>query len=360
MSISTERNNTIDFLRGLGIFMVFFVHYGQLFGNPLITAFCQLGCQIFFFASGYICSFSLSKSKTIIEFYKKRIISIIPSFYSMIIIVAILNMYFLNKYGQFLICSNPKPILNILCNFFLIHGISPSFQNTGIPGGWFIGTLFICYILHPILDLLYKKIKLYWLPTVLISLFMLSITVLLSIKREGTIINNSFEYFLFTNQISCYLIGITLYYFKKINRIPKKSISLILALVFFAISFVLFKLGFPFCHVIYPTTFALFASFLFQFLSHYSLNGKLINLICKAGKYSMSIYLTHWIVVYEINPIFLKPFFFKLGFGTNFALFLAVLIPAIICELIIAYVFHQITEKLIKEKVLNNLFKTKG
>ena len=67
-----DRNKSIDLIRGIAIIMVFIVHYGQSFGTPEITEFGQMGCQLFFLVSGYVCCYSYKKCKNAFEFYLRR------------------------------------------------------------------------------------------------------------------------------------------------------------------------------------------------------------------------------------------------------------------------------------------------
>ena len=83
---SKNHNYVIDFIRAIAIMMVLLVYYGQTFGNPLVTQFGEMGCQMFFFASGYGCSISFNRSKSTKSFYRRRILSIVPAFWTMLTI----------------------------------------------------------------------------------------------------------------------------------------------------------------------------------------------------------------------------------------------------------------------------------
>ena len=146
---ATNRNNTIDFIRGIGIAMIFLVHYGQAFGNPLFTRIGQMGCQAFFFASGYTCSISFKKNTNIKVFYKKRYISLAYGYYTILTVTVFANIIFklllnIDFYG-----TNTGPV-SIICNILMIHGLLPFCNNNVFPGGWFVGTIVIMYLLHPL------------------------------------------------------------------------------------------------------------------------------------------------------------------------------------------------------------------
>lgn len=48
-------------------------------------------------------------------------------------------------------------ILGIIINVFCLNGLIPQYNNNIVPGGWYIGTLVILYLMFPITYFILKK-----------------------------------------------------------------------------------------------------------------------------------------------------------------------------------------------------------
>ena len=272
--------------------MVFLVHYGQTFGNPILTQFGQMGCQLFIFASGYACCFSLQRSGTAQNFYKKRFISIGPGFYTALIVVVIANLLFSRQFGRpFVGVGNTQPV-SILCNIALINGVLPFCNNSVFPGGWFIGTIWLLYIIHPFISKLYENAKIKWVPTIILTFLGMVITIVLNYLFKGSIAveNNSFEYFLFTNQLSCYLLGINLYYLRKDSVESSLWIAFGLSFIFLIATIFTFYSGMDFQYLLVCPLMGCFALCFFLALSKFMDNNK-NRLITYIGEHSF--YISH-------------------------------------------------------------------
>ena len=126
----------ITFLKGLAILGVILVHAPQLIKeiNPLIREFLHagaFGCQLFFVL-------------------KKRYLSIAPIYILFILFYQIISYYIatFNVEPFYKISHNP---LSILANIFLLNGLDYQAFNNIVPGGWFIGTIFLFYLLFPLI-----------------------------------------------------------------------------------------------------------------------------------------------------------------------------------------------------------------
>ncbi len=154
----------IDALRGWAVIGVLLVHCSG-FGAGLYSSVWQeiighggRGVQLFFVVSAFTLFLSLSRRNEIENgvysaFFIRRFFRIAPLFY-LAIIYFIAERYF---WGV-LATDNPPDITgwSVLSTFFFVHGVSPYWINTVVPGGWTISVEMMFYCLVPFL---FKKIK---------------------------------------------------------------------------------------------------------------------------------------------------------------------------------------------------------
>lgn len=96
------------------------------------------GVDIFFFASGVGCYYSLQKQPDILSFLKKRIKRILPAYYIILLIWLLLNLYI------FQVSISPLEIVgNVLCT-----GAFSSLEN---QFNWYISSVWLSYLLAPYL-----------------------------------------------------------------------------------------------------------------------------------------------------------------------------------------------------------------
>lgn len=146
----------ISFLKGVAIIGVVLVHSHQLIHgvDKIIRELLHVGafgCQLFFVVSGFLMVASwerlLSKyngtvSKAYKEFIKKRYLSIAPIYILFILFYQIVSYCIgaLDIDSFYRISHAP---LSVLANVFLLHGLDYVNFNHVVPGGWFIGTIFL-------------------------------------------------------------------------------------------------------------------------------------------------------------------------------------------------------------------------
>lgn len=279
--------------------MVFFVHYGQTFGNPLITRFGQMGCSIFIMVSGYTCSLALEKSKSLKGFFERRIKSIVPGFYTTLSVCIMINFICKKIYDHPFVGEGHTGIVSVLCNFLLIHGVLPFCNNNVFPGGWFIGTIVLLYIIHPIIISTFKKFKRRYVVTVVLMLLAMLTTFAVNYALTGSLMihNNSFAYFFFLNHLGCYMIGINLYYDER--KVEKTVVAQLLLLFCLGGSLFLFYRENVISYALLPTMVGIVGACLYMLIKEADLKGTGYKIVCSIGKKSYMIYLVHTVVVWK-------------------------------------------------------------
>ena len=206
--------------------MVILVHSRQLYPGLSdafdIFMFGQMGCQIFFVASGFLIAMSYCRSSNIKSFYCKRFFSLAPGYWFMVILMTALTLtseaIFARNIG---FCGNTDPVA-IVSNLLLINGLIPNGNNDVVGGGWYIGTTVVLYALYPVLNKWFEK----WsnkkavIPFCIAVFQAMLILLLYAITGKRVFItNNSFIYFNFINQTACFALGILLYHEMYVDKI---------------------------------------------------------------------------------------------------------------------------------------------
>ncbi len=158
------KKHYLDWLRIIAIFMVFHFHFiivlgkqGFLYGYANGDWGC-VGTSLFFLISGNCLARNYGKELDIKKFYIKRWLSIFPAFYI---------CYILVLFGHYVLLQNhvlaglaPWRLLFTLLgidNYLNFLGI----QNGALVGEWYTAIILGIYLLFPLLQLLYKKCKLF-------------------------------------------------------------------------------------------------------------------------------------------------------------------------------------------------------
>lgn len=174
-------------LMGIAICLIMFCHNDisvpLVFENALsiLKSFAQVGVDIFFLLSGFGCYFSFYKNPDVVQFYKKRIIRILPAYFIIHLAYGVFRVYL----GQ---CGKMT-----LSEFFMNFSIV-TFFTQGVLEVWFIGAVLFLYLLYP---LIYKFVDCNNSPKVICCmsiwvLLSLLISVLLHGENRIEIINEIF------------------------------------------------------------------------------------------------------------------------------------------------------------------------
>ena len=136
--------------------MVILVHSGQRIDgiSPIlkgISAYGQMGVQLFFIASAFTLCLSHEKRKiekySLTNFYIRRFFSIAPLYYLGITLYFIIEIT--KGFVSHDINDSQYSLVNVLANVFFVNGFYPPANNNIVPGGWSIGTEFAFYAIFP-------------------------------------------------------------------------------------------------------------------------------------------------------------------------------------------------------------------
>lgn len=214
---------SISVMKGIAILMVAIVHSTIYFQDLNVVIF-QLtragrwGCQAFFVISGFTLSASWKRNKlTVYEYIKRRFLKIAAYWY--IAILFFQSYYILAEnfaITPFTHITN-KPF-DVLLSVLMLNGISPTGFNSIVPGGWYIGTQWIFYLLFPVCVKIYDKFEQkQWnsnfLPLLaLLVSFLVQVFVAIRYGDASLSALGTFLYYSWINQLPCFLCGMSLYY----------------------------------------------------------------------------------------------------------------------------------------------------
>lgn len=252
------------------------------------------------------------KKESVGSFYRRRLLSIIPGYYLIIILSFILNYLLFHTVGGDIGFARNRSPLAILCNLLLVHGLVPFANNDVAPGGWFIGTLMIFYLLLPILYKMFFRNK--NIGRIFIfgwQMFVIAIAIMLVwIFRTTDIVqNNTFFYYSFVVQLPSFMLGILLCCNDVILCNTTKCIECyIKVILLFTISLFLLYVSGIYHAILQPIIVGGVAYYSLKLLITKEEKGKLknnylINFLCKFGQRSYYIYLVHGFFVWTMPTI---------------------------------------------------------
>lgn len=360
MSENNQRFEWVDALRGWAILAVIMVHVSS-FGVEAIPQFLvdimnngTKGVQLFFVCSAFTLYYTYQKHSRqekyyLGNFFLRRFFRIAPLYYIAIILYVVLdNLQPLNWFGN----TEPISIWNIVSNFLFVHGINPYWINYLVPGGWSISVEMTFYLLIP---LLFKHVN-----SKSRALLFAIIGIILSQAFNQSLLHfplisndrlwELYLYMYLPAQISVFTFGILLYYFvfpqyetKNVNdqRILRAAILLGAALLLF---FGIYGKGLP-SQFVFGFAFMAVAYICSQ-MKIKLLENKFTIII---GKYSYTLYITHFISLYFLDKLnflnFIKVDTFMEGL-VNYALrYIVVFTVSMIMSIIL---YHLIEQPMIK------------
>jgi peptidoglycan/LPS O-acetylase OafA/YrhL len=210
----------IDALRGIACLMVFAYHVGLHYTYDLGGSLPRLlskvvnegarGVQLFYVISAFTLFHSFGQRRTVDSrpttfFLLRRFFRIAPLFYFMIVVYAVFDYL---KQG-----SHPH-LGDILVHVGLLHGLTPPFINTVVPGGWSIGVEVLFYLLIPFLFSSVTSLRhSLWFVMAAIVFARLSHAVAAKIPLLPTqVATEQFLFFWLPNQLPIFALGFVLFF----------------------------------------------------------------------------------------------------------------------------------------------------
>lgn len=314
------RNNGIDLLRGISIFLVILLHFNihfklrdtfikELLPKELFIAFFisgYYGVILFFTISGYLITLTILKryqtldNINIKEFYWFRFSRIFPPLLSLLLILTLLDIT--GAYG-FTINEERTTLLRALFAALTFH-VNLLEINVGyLPGSWdVLWTISVEEIYYLVFPILCRFIKNKWvLMALLIGTLIIS-----PWSRANLFVGNELGMKNNLNYLDCIGIGCCIavlvqnFSFKKINTkiMALMGGMIVLFMLFFRPLFRKTGLGeFGLDVTILITGVALLLIWMHFYFVHNEKKIRYAGWITEMGKYSYEIYLTHMFVI---------------------------------------------------------------
>jgi peptidoglycan/LPS O-acetylase OafA/YrhL len=223
----TERNQSLDLLRGMAILLVLLGHCAW-FTTSIVASLGsfasnhgEMGVQLFFIVSGYTMMLTYGARDDLAaarSFYIRRIFRIVPLFW-----LAIL-FYLLVTKGEGLIklwAPDGISARDILLTLFFLHWSSVTAFNSVVPGGWSIAVEMQFYLLFPLIIYILRRRNgpiFFYVSVALISVVgqfaaqrYLIPQMAASLPANQAYLANAFFYCWLPRQLICFGLGILLY-----------------------------------------------------------------------------------------------------------------------------------------------------
>ncbi len=348
--IEIKKYDFIDALRGWAIFAVIIVHvsYWIVPQNEFLKLISSQGVQgvgLFFVSSSLTLFLSMSErnikeDRPFLKYFIRRFFRIAPLFYLAIICYTMIKGLESNFYAP-----NGIHFHHFLLTTTFLHGWLPDTINAIVPGGWSIATEMMFYLIVPFLFLKLKSTKTtIWV--LLASIIFAKIVNVLSWFFFNSFFADyqnliyAFQNWWLIAQLPVFLVGVLLFHTIKSIKVTDKQYGTILLLVsiFLLVSFLKTKSYFDLITSYY---FYAFAFFVFALSLYIYPNLIFVNKITKLlGKYSYSLYLTHFAVIMIMELLFVDNFTLTGNIG-----YVLACIIVLIGSFIISFVTYHLIEK---------------
>lgn len=351
----------VDALRGIAILGVMLVHTGGQFG--LIGTFSKIaglgakGVQLFYFISAFTLFLSYNNRKyqeqfPISNFYIRRFFRIAPLYYLAMI------YYIIKLYLDEGIKTSLK---EILLNFTFTHGFSPVYINHLVPGGWSIAVEMCFYVMVPLLMSKINNINkavLFIFVSLLIRFIFLQYFELYPVSSNLDI-NNNYMYWYLPNQLPCFAIGILFYFIVAENITPKikamknNSLGIIIVALLASLLCVIDQVFIGWNFFSWDLMFCLVFFVLAIVLSLNKMSFLVSKFATICGKYSYSMYITHFIVLFWIKKMDSK---FHIVPNKTMFIFFSYYIIVVLVTILLSKMTYKIIElptQLIGKNIIN-------
>lgn len=344
-----NKNINLDIVRIIGALMVMFVHIGFQFGDWVYKYTWEgfYGTTLFFILSGYLVMTSMSRCESALIFYKKRIVHIIPLYWSILLINYIIKVISAFPNGGISVFSLNGPCgIKYLRYFLFVNMIFPSNDYelwNNMLGFWTMSNFFFFYLVTPLIYKIIKKYNVALIVLILVLYFQKDFVEWFTALLSGSTciaISSPSEY-ASLNPLSmfyAYFLGVTIYFAHK----EAKQFSL-------AILFVLSMIYLDFEWFAWDIAFALLVLLAVEVPVSLSIGQRTSQIISSFASFSFALYLSHNITLNYIMKLqgVLIPIIRNKGF---------LILTVIIC-ICVAYLIWRFIEKPLTAKLSHLLFK---
>ena len=246
------------------------------------------GVTLFFLMSAYTLCLSLDRKKEteispVRNYFLRRVFRIVPLYYFTIILILLVRI-------------NSPSLNSITANVLFIHGLSPNWINSTVPGGWSVGIEVLFYLVFPFMFFRIQSVPKAINVTLL---FMLIAKVVTSLMFKNPPIADGILWGVFTyenivSQLPVFLTGICLYLFSKHKQSENEQPALYKSYCLVGLLVIFHLAGGNILkdHYLFAIAFGLLAYGLSGYPSPVLVNKFTVWI----GKLSYSIYLTHLII----------------------------------------------------------------
>ena len=313
--MDNRRLPSLDIIKGIAMIMVILVHYEQSFGLCSWFAYLQMGCPIFFVASGFNIMCLIHRQfggclnrQNIGAFYYSRYKALAPAWYLAFLIIFTANTIMLAMFGKPLSFGKNRGLLSIVCNLLFLHGFLPFCNNNVMPGGWYIGTTAILYMLTPFILTAIRKFSNRRRFFLISSAAGMLLWVVLMCIFRNSFSKAGFSYYFFPVHYPNYLLGVQLYFDISQSKLTKKQVRRCLPFGFmaYAAAVVLFFSSVPSKNVFsaWMTALATYLVLYFLLSNEQALRPSIaLRILSAFGRNSYPIYLLHAFWVWLFVPI---------------------------------------------------------
>ena len=238
-------------------------------------------------------------------------------------------------------CYRPTEItpIALITGWMGLHGLVPAFCNRIIPGGWYVGTLMLLYVLTPLFMKIMQQdtrggVYCLWLSCIVLAAFIAFFA-----GKTELFDNNTYGYYSVLIQSGAYLLGMRIAH----TQIWKgNAVWLGVWLVF---TIILYFSHLPLSFLIVPFTAALGFECFWKLIKTPSSkqwkNWRITKLVCMLGRKSYYIFLTHILVVWYLAE-YVQRIIIRTGMLGNGTLLYAILL---IPEIMVTAVLSLLLEK---------------